>query len=479
MNRSLTDLIDGSQDAVREYRRLQQLGAINLRDDFYPSILYPPMNFYPSFTAEQLYDGLRPPTDGLYNVYAHVPFCLRQCTFCHIPVKLGANRQEKARYVETLAREMDLVMQRLGVTRIPTRAVLLGGGTPTDFPPDLLDELLTRFTERLDLSRCTQISVDLDPTTLLGTAGAERLAILRRHGVSRLAFGVQSLDDAVLQHMHRAHNAAGVEEAVGRARAAGMSTNVEFIFGYLGQTLQTWAQSLQRAMDMQVDEVQIYRLKVIPYRERAGVITTMETRDFPGVEDTLRMQHLGTRLLEQGGYRENMRRFFTRTPQDYSHYFLNWTTHLQDQLGFGQTAFHSFSDRYGQNTRDVALYEAELGAGRLPVDRGMIRDEETQIRWAFSLPLRYFEATPEVFTGATGLSLSEVFVDRVARLVDEGLVERTPRGLRLTWWGSFFCDEVIQLFHDPRYLVVPTDAFVDGPLHPLRDNAPRGGTGAR
>lgn len=472
---TVKDIEEKTDAAVGKMSHLQRIGLFPTGGVFYPSIHYPPFTMNGPLTTEAFYEDYEPPGDGLFDVYVHVPFCVRQCVFCHIPVVTGADLATKERYIDAVLAEMDLFQDRVGQTRIPTRSVLLGGGTATDMPPATLDRFLRSFRSRLDLEACTQISVDLDPATVLGEAGLERLDILRRAGVGRLAFGVQSMDDATLRHMNRAHGSSGVKEAVRRSKEAGFKVNIEIIFGYPRETLDSWFRVMEQVLALEVDEVQIYRLKVEPYRERAGRIVNEFSRDasiFPSVEETVRMQEMSTRMLEEGGYRENMRRFFTRTPEDYSHYFFNYTTKLHAQIGFGQTACHSFRDRFGQNAIDLEAYQDEVARGRLPVRLGLLRDEETQLRWAFTKPLRYYEANREVFRRHTGLDLDDVFKEKVALLMDEGLIERTDPGLKLTRWGAFFADEVAQQFHHPRYLVNPRDAYEGGPLNPYRNVEP-------
>lgn len=469
------DLLASAERAVQQYSRLQRLGLIHRQGVFYPSILYPPFNLNPPITDRQLLDGYQLPADGLFSFYLNIPFCVSQCSFCHIPVYTSVEPADKARHLDAVERELDLLLERLGLTRLRARDMLLGGGTPTDLPPELLDRLLGRVTSRLELEACTQISCDLTPSSLLGSEGQQRLEILCDHGVQRLAFGVQDLDDEIRRDMGRDGDRAGVEQAVGLALERGIKVNIELICGYPGQTLASWADTVQRAVALGVDEIQFYRLQIMPYRERASLTQAMYDKDpaeFPSVEDTLRMMQLATELLQRQGYTENRRRFFTRTEADFSHYQDSWTGGLQDQLGVGVTAMCNLRDRYGQNTRDLHGYHEALDQGRLPTAIGMVRDQETQLRWAFCMPLRHHRADSDTFKQATGRALDQVFVAKVARLIDEGLLERWERGLRLTPLGSFFVDEVIQQFHHPDHLMFPPQAYHDGPLNPYRDNQP-------
>ena len=463
-------LLVEASEVTERLHRYQRLGLVPRNGDFHQAVFYPPLRDYAAMGPDAFLEGWTLPEGGLLAAYAHIPFCDRRCAFCHIPVAVGVSDVDKARYVDLLEREMDLWLERFGLDRIPVRSLSLGGGTPTCMPPALLERFLELFTARLDRSACTQWGVDLDPGTVLGSEGAERLELLRRFGVDRLAFGVQSLRDDVLERMYRTHDRAGVHEAVAAARAAGFKVNIELICGYPTETIDSWLQVVDEAIGMGVDEVQIYRLKVVPVRTSEGSISREFARHperFPSVEDTMLMLRAAILLLRARGYDETMRRFYARTPEDYSHYLRDQMVGLGDQVAFGQTAYSLLRDRFGQNSRGVRGWEQAVGAGQLPIEHGLLLDDETLLRRAFAMPLL---VDPGEFAAITGRSPLEVFRTKVGRMIDEGLIEQHQGGLRQTDWGAVFTHEIAQSFHDPRHLRFPRQAFDEGPLNPWVDN---------
>ena len=473
MNSEREELLGEASEVGQRLRRYQRLGLVPRDGDFAQAVFYPPLRGYDAMGPGAFLEGWTPPRDGLLAAYAHIPFCDRRCAFCHIPVVAGASDADKVRYVDLLEQEMDLWLERFGLDRIPVRSLSLGGGTPTCMPPALLERFLELFTARLHRSACTQWGVDLDPGTVGGSEGAERLELLRRFGVDRLAFGVQSLRDDVLQRMNRIHDRAQVHEAVAAARAAGFKVNIELICGYPTETIDSWLDIVDEAIGMEVDEVQIYRLKVVPVRTSEGSISREFARHperFPSVQETMLMLRAAILLLRARGYDETMRRFYSRTPEDYSHYLYDQMVDLGDQVAFGQTAYSLLRDRFGQNSRSLRSWERAIHAGRLPIEHGLLLDEQTLLRRAFSMPLRYLRVDPARFAEITGRSPLEVFRTKVGRMIDEGLIEQHEGGLRQTDWGAVFTHEIAQSFHDPRFLRFPRQAFEEGPLSPYVDN---------
>jgi len=183
-------MIAGSMASARariaDCRRLQEAGLINLAGEFYPSVHYPPITMYAAMTEEQLLAGYRLPEDGLFDVYAHIPFCHRRCVFCHYPVKLGPQEEEKDRYLDAMEKEIDIYRRLLGLDRVRVRSILVGGGTPSHLTPRQLTRFLEYFLARLDVSRCRQFNYDVDPATLVGPEGLER----RRFGAFRALPGI-------------------------------------------------------------------------------------------------------------------------------------------------------------------------------------------------------------------------------------------------------------------------------------------------
>ncbi len=459
-----------------DYRSLQEMGLVCADGDFFPSVHYPPITMYSPITEEELFSDYTLPEDGLLDVYAHIPFCERRCVFCHYPLKLGKGQVvEKDRYLGALEKEMDIYMRWLGVDRIRPRSILVGGGTPTYLTIEQLRRFLDSFTDRVDVSGRPQFSYDVDPGTLLGDEGMERLRVMRDYGVDRLTIGVQSLDDKILHKMNRPHNAKEAIASIENSKAMGYQVNIEFIFGYPGQTLENWAEVIEHAVQLDVEEIQLYRLKVEAYGDYQGPIKNYEDQhsdEVPSTEDTLVMKQLAIDILNENGYHENLRRVFTRKPEHYSHYAHNQCCMLYDEVGFGLTAFSSLRNRFALNTQYFDEYYSQIEAGKLPVNRGLVRSHEDQLRWAIVLPLKNRSVRRKDFTRVTGASLDSVFQQKVRKLESAGLIGVNDEEIVLTKLGAFFADEVAQQFHHPDYMPFPRDAYEKGPLYPYFDCMP-------
>ena len=355
---------------------------------------------------------------------------------------------------------------------IKARSVLIGGGTPTYLTPRQLEHFLRIFTSKFDMSLCTQFNYDVEPTTLIGPEGRERLQILKRYGVNRLTIGVQSFDDDILRDMHRPHTSQQALESIKMSTEEGFQLDSEFIYGYPGQTIESWQRTIETAIATDVDEIQLYRLKIIPYGDGRGRIFEQYQKNlaaFSEAEQSIIMKENARLALNESGYRENLRRVFTKKRSDFSHYAENVFCNLYDQVGLGLKAFSSYRDRFVLGDKKLENYYKLIDQGRLPVNRGIVRDQDDQKRWCLIQPLKCREINKKVYQKQTGVSLNRVFRNKIEKLKKWDLLYEDDNVLKLTALGGFFADEVSQQFYHPDYIPFPKSLYADGELNPYYD----------
>lgn len=468
------ELTDNAKGRVEDFKRFQEAGMIPKHGDFFASgVHYPPITMYPPITQEEMFKTYTLPTDGLFDVYVHIPFCIKRCLFCHYPSLYGAPDAKKDTYLDALEKEMDIYMNVLNIDKIHARSILIGGGTPTDLTPAQLKRFLDYFCKRVDLSRCRQFNYDVDPATLVGSDGIERLRIMHDYGVDRLTIGVQSFNDDILKRMNRSHDAQTAIESVENSKQFNYQLNLEFIFGHPGQTTDNWIEILEKALALETPEIQFYRLKVEPYGDQEGSIKKFRQYhpdEMPPPADAILMKQIAIELLAEHGYRENLRRVFTKKKSDISLYAFNQCCRLLDGIGFGLTAFSSLRDRFVLNTQYFDEYYKKIESGELPLSRGLVRSKKQQIRWATALPLKNYSIRKDHFRKVTGVSIDNVFQKEFSVLKNFGLIAETNKKIELTKLGAFFADEVVQQFFEKEYIPFSETDYTDGPLNPYKNH---------
>ena len=292
---------------------------------------------------------------------------------------------------------------------------------------------------------------------------------MRDYGVDRLTIGINSLNPDILNNMNRHHTVQQAIESIEASRKFGYKLNIEFIFGYPGQTLESWIDDMELAMSLDVDEIQLYRLKVEAYGDYQGPIKTVVHNEAAPVlsdEETLTMKRITIDMLTNRNFTENIRRVFGRSKKIYSHYAWNQCCMLYDEIGFGLTVFSSLRNRFVLNTQYFDEYYASIEAGRLPLNRGLVRNDEEQKRWAIILPIKNSFVNKTIFKERTGESVENVFTDKMNRLKAHGLIVEDEKKIQTTKLGAFFADEVAQQFHHPDYIPFSRDEYEEDVLNP-------------
>jgi oxygen-independent coproporphyrinogen-3 oxidase len=191
-------------------------------------------------------------------LYLHVPFCEMRCGFCNLFTRAGAAQELTSAYLGALGRQARAVAEGIGPASFAGAA--FGGGTPTYLTAAELDALCDVASRFADLTTIP-VSVEASPAT----ATADRLAVLKDRGCTRLSMGVQSFLDAEAHAAGRPQERAEVEGALDRIRLAGFDTlNIDLIYGIAGQTPRTWQHSLDAALAWAPEEIYLYPLYTRP-----------------------------------------------------------------------------------------------------------------------------------------------------------------------------------------------------------------------
>ncbi len=185
------------------------------------------------------------------NLYVHVPFCKRLCTFCHCSRVLLRQRSDIDAYIKDLTRQMMILAP--AYKGMDARLIQFGGGTPS-----ILDERqLTAILDGVDKAfsaRSRKILFEANPSSWT----ASKLALLSSRGLYHLSIGVQSLDEKVLKQVSRYQTRQKALWCLRSARKAGVpQVNVDLMAGLPGQTVGEFIKDLKVVIEEGVDFVNI------------------------------------------------------------------------------------------------------------------------------------------------------------------------------------------------------------------------------
>jgi oxygen-independent coproporphyrinogen III oxidase len=191
------------------------------------------------------------------NVYIHLPFCHSKCRYCAF-YSLPGTSHPIPEYVDVLKQEMK---QRLGKYKEHVSSIYFGGGTPSLLSAKQIGELVDTLRHYLTFSQTIEITMEANPESLI----TKDVNAYQEAGINRLNIGLQAWQQSWLTYMGRTHSAADFVAVFKQARAAGFTNiGVDVIFGFRGQTMADWTESLTQVVQLQPDHIACYSLEVDP-----------------------------------------------------------------------------------------------------------------------------------------------------------------------------------------------------------------------
>jgi oxygen-independent coproporphyrinogen-3 oxidase len=412
---------------------------------------YPPAPHWQPAHAGLLVSALRRSQAPL-SIYVHIPFCERLCLYCGCNVVVARDHSRADAYLKRLDEEMELA----GVAhhRLVTQ-MHWGGGTPTYLQPAQIAQLFDAIASRFDLAASGEFSVEIDPRVTT----TDHLNTLRSLGFNRLSVGIQDFDLDVQLTIRRVQSYEQTRDIFEQARTLGFeSVNADLIYGLPKQTRASFQKTLDRVLELNPERLAVFSYAHVPALKRQQ--KSFE-RHLPSEADKLQLFLDAIQRLTAAGYEHIGMDHFARpgdalvTARDNGSLhrnFQGYTTHSEtDLLGFGVSAISHAGATFTQNQRDLAAWDDDVGAGRLPVFRGYVQTHDDAIRGAvIEECLCNNRISKDEIEKRFHVRFDDYFLPELMRLHEferDGLVEgRSTRTIRITPVGKIFVRAVARVF---------------------------------
>jgi oxygen-independent coproporphyrinogen III oxidase len=390
-----------------------------------------------------------------YSLYLHIPFCNHRCHYCDFITFTGKTTLIPS-YFNYLENELRIVAGNMSEKRV--HSVYFGGGTPSLVQLSLFTKLFSTIRSEFSLTANCEISLEANP----GTVTVEYLMGLRELGLNRISFGVQSTDSFDLVRLDRNHGIEDVLSAVHHARVAGFDNiSLDMIFGLPWQNLESWENSLTRAIALAPEHFSLYSLIIEPDTPlfewyQKGLIASQD-QDLEG-----EMYERAIELLDQAGYEQYEISNWARRDHNVDYrcrhnlqYWLNLP-----YLGFGagshgyaggvRTVNASTIDDYCHRICQKTPFELGFPSSPATVSTTDI-DKNIQMKDFMMLGFRLVRegVSKERFSNMFGCEMMDVFKSEITRLLINGLIEWDEGGktrLQLTKRGVMVANQVFMAF---------------------------------
>jgi oxygen-independent coproporphyrinogen-3 oxidase len=327
--------------------------------------------------------------------------------------------------------------------RVPVETIFFGGGTPSLLPGRAVAGILDEARRCFNVAADAEITMEANPESLL-LSDMPREA--RKAGVNRLSIGVQSLDDADLNLLGRAHGARAAEAALETARAAGFTNvNLDLLWGLpcsKAPSQMRLLSVLKRAADLRPEHISFYELVPEQGTPLAAILEKGELVR-PGEKELASMYLAGAEYLESRGFMQYEISNFARLGFACRHNLGYWKG--ADYLGLGPSAVSTLGGRRFTNPADFAGWIAMTARGATSpwedLDKTMRLEEMLMLRLRTTAGLSLDE-----WRRASGRPFNADFAVPAARLRRAGLAGARRGHFFLTRTGMLVSNAVIAHF---------------------------------
>jgi oxygen-independent coproporphyrinogen-3 oxidase len=318
------------------------------------------------------------------SLYFHLPYCDTLCFFCGCNMLITRNRERINEYIKYMQKEIDLLRTYL----LPDRTVAQhhwGGGTPTHLNPDEINLLASYINKSFEFNEDSENSCEIDPRELTKA----HLEALRNNGFNRISMGVQDFNEKVQKAVNRIQPEDITRQTVEWVRKLGFkSINLDLIYGLPFQTVETFADTVNKIIDISPDRIAVFNYAHVPWLKKHMALIHPE--DIPDPDVKLDIMKTTMEMLTGAGYELIGMDHFAKPGDELSialkekklyRNFQGYSTNAgADLYAFGITSISQLNNIYTQNHKTEKEYYHALDEQMIPTAKGYRLTEDDHIR---------------------------------------------------------------------------------------------------
>ena len=191
------------------------------------------------------------------SLYISIPFCPTRCAYCsfvsYTTPRLLSMVDE---YLDAIIIDLDDSFKTIKELGLSITNIYIGGGTPTTLSTKQLTRLFKKIGENVDLASLEEFTLEAGrPDTIT----AEKLAIAKKYGVTRVSVNPQTLSDDILTEIGRKHTVKDFYRAYEIAQNSGIKDiNVDLIAGLPGDDFRNFSETLDKIIELNPSNITVH-----------------------------------------------------------------------------------------------------------------------------------------------------------------------------------------------------------------------------
>ncbi len=366
------------------------------------------------------------------SLYSHIPFCETRCYFCEYTVVGKSELDQTQQYMDNLEKELDLYRDLLGSKTL--EGFDIGGGTPSFVAADLIDRHVNHVTKTFTLADNFGISIETTPK--IASAEPDKIKAYYQSGIRRISMGIQVTQPDLLKALGREENGVQhIARAVEHIRQANFDRfNIDLMYGFAGQSMQSWEATLQYAIALQPEYITLYRMryKLTRISDQAHRVT---------MEQVLPQAAMAKAMLKAAGYWANPgKNTYSRIANNTgtSAYLTGRVIQGAPYLGIGLGA-QTFTDtsisyNAGAVGKNLSPYFKMLDKSELPIQDLYNLPATHMMAKMVAVSFYFGEVNLAYFKQKFGVSFESVYAPAIQYALDNDLMAYTqsPNGVEFS-----------------------------------------------
>lgn len=370
------------------------------------------------------------------SVYIHIPFCKSKCIYC------GFFSKPPAQYDIQKLLNAELKELKNSSLKKPSDTLYIGGGSPASIDADALCDFL---------SEVTKLTGDPEEFTIeLNPADVDEIFLKKLFdvGINRVSFGVQSFDDNELVFLGRRYTAEKAQEKIKIAKTIGFKNiGIDLIFAIPGSSLQSWQQTLSKAIENDVQHLSTYSLTYetntpLDKIKSAGKLKIIDE------ETDRKMYETTIETLAAAGFEQYEISNFAKPGLACKHNLTYWQN--ERYIGIGPAACAYIKDYRLENISDIVKYIETIEQDKEPaVETVKISPQELACQTAV-IGLRLIKGIDLAeYKQKTGFDIFDLFKISIEKNLKSSLLQIKNNCLSLTKSALPIADTVLSDFSQP------------------------------
>lgn len=297
------------------------------------------------------------------GIYIHIPFCVRKCLYCDFVSGVGSKEKMES-YQNALLKEIEST-----VINETVDSVFFGGGTPSVYPVEYIEEIMTLLYKNFNIignsmignipdrvnavNNLAEITIECNP----GTLDTDKLYRYKKAGINRLSIGLQSASDDELKILGRIHTYKEFEHSFIMAREAGFANiNIDIMSAIPNQSLSSYKNTLKKVINLNPEHISAYSLIIeegTDFYSKYGEGKKGES-ELPDEDTDREMYHFTKEFLRENGYERYEISNYAKEGKECRHNLKYWSR--DNYYGFGISASSLKDNVRYTNINDIDKY---------------------------------------------------------------------------------------------------------------------------